>query len=637
MNANQGTPPASAPITAIDQVPPDTELGTLIEEFAKSETGIYISIQQAARQSVVQAQAALEKATKAKADAAADLAKLQAADASIRQQLQAVATPDAAIALSKQLTDSMIDLRHQDGAIAEAEEAFQLASKEMEHASAAASDADQLLATARAYQEDTESTTKERNKWKADLSGRLATLRDDAKAALTSPLYMEARDRVDGPTGNGGESSTSAAPATDEAPGVSTSEWGNQAASYDPGPTSEGTEVGDGDEATDPTEGNMQTPPSEATDEVPTGETATETATPVGPEIPVALRTRARARRKAEVDRRRKLWNEYKEFEDAFEVEEAKDGHAGKVEVARRALAAAERILRWYVGTAKERYDRALELLAPIAAAPPLAEPIPTDPEISEAQRDEEAFEELQASRLDASIQEDETGAAAQVKAQTAVSSPGPAAGSDAMTAGFEAGEAVADTPATGGDPSSAIAPSGPTRDTVLAATKALEDARADLASVTGAFVAANPGKDPTVDPTVKAADAKVKAKEQDLLRARANYLEKARPLDEWEVAVPDEAWRRLADFDEATAILCSLTTDSTGCPDWAPEGKAPAEMLLAVDQTERALVDALAAEASSFRTRRIYRLHAQKYHDKWSAAARSGPARGFSALRGDS
>jgi hypothetical protein len=219
-----------------------------------------------------------------------------------------------------------------------------------------------------------------------------------------------------------------------------------------------------------------------------------------------------------------------------------------------------------------------------------------------------------------------------------------------AAPAAAAAAAATGDQPDPGADPAAApapaeapAAPAAPaatptTRAAVIAATEALDTAQAEVDRLTAAFVTANPGSDPAGDPAVVAGVAAVTAAKAKLDDAEKAYLAKARPIDEWEIAVPDAAWRRLADFDEATEILCGLAVDAASppCPTPASKGSDPAAMLDALEKAERALVEALAAEATALRTRRIDRGQATAYHDRWSAAAQSAPTRSFSALRGD-
>lgn len=631
-----GPAAATAPGAPVEDPPP-----TLMLQFARAECLRFQTIQAAARKAVAEAQADLARATKAKAGAAAELARLQGVDANLRQQLQAVATPSAAVTLSGQLTDIMIALRHQAGAIAEAEEAAQLATNDLARAQAAASDAAALAASAEAREADAKSMSDQYNDWTKTLGGPLSSLAADAKAVLASAVYLGAKARVDGADG-GTPTTPGATPTPDPGvPGESGAGPGYEAPPKKEAGPAAAAAPADDDGAQAAETAAAQTPLAVAA--VAAG-TDSEGTPPAGPEIPDALRERARTRRRAEVERRRELRRQSAAFETELEAELLKTGFAGRTTVMRRRLSVAESLVRTYVGTARERYDRALELLAPIATAPPLTEPVPdldpNSPDIKDSLADEMAFGDAQARSQTDGIAQDVADTAAQIEAQSATvpgdSSKGTAPGAAPSVTGNPP-DAGADPAAPEPDPA-APATASSTRALVIAAAEALDAAQADLDRLTAAFVSASSGGDPAADPAVHAARDAVTAAKGELDDAQAAYLEKARPIDEWEIAVPDAAWRRLADFDEATEILCGLAVDagSPPCPMPAYKGSDPAAMVDALKKAERALVEALAAEATALRTRRIYRGQATTYRDRWSAAAQSAPTRSFSALRGD-
>jgi hypothetical protein len=94
--------------------------------------------------------------------------------------------------------------------------------------------------------------------------------------------------------------------------------------------------------------------------------------------------------------------------------------------------------------------------------------------------------------------------------------------------------------------------------------------------------------------------------------------------LTDWETAVPDTAWRNLADFEEAKRLLAALKSD-------------PAPLVTAMDTAEADLVTALLAAEKAERTVDLLERKALEAASKARFASGSLPRRMLGALRGDS
>jgi len=94
--------------------------------------------------------------------------------------------------------------------------------------------------------------------------------------------------------------------------------------------------------------------------------------------------------------------------------------------------------------------------------------------------------------------------------------------------------------------------------------------------------------------------------------------------LTGWETAVPDTAWRNLADFKAAKSLLTALQT-------------SPAALVTAMDAAEADLVAALLAAGKARRTLKFLGSEAEKTGSKFSFDAGILPRRVLGALRGDS
>jgi hypothetical protein len=282
----------------------------------------------------------------------------------------------------------------------------------------------------------------------------------------------------------------------------------------------------------------------------------TSAKTRVEADIPADLITRARQRRDQEQARVDRLRQEVETAEDALDnMLELTGGLAGASAKKRRAFDRAETSFGDYVLSAKQRFDRAIALLAPIAAAPALTA-------------------EEQARINDVTIKKNGSDAAAKEKDR-------------------DAAQAVVD------------------QNQVI-----LDDA-------TMTAIAA--GKDPASETPVQKAKTDLDTAEGKLNTAKNAYTTPMRKdLDTWEAAVPDAAWRRLADFQEADAILNDVKK-----PD-------PSALAKAMTDAESALADALDAEAAGAETTSFLQDSAQARDQRLGAASLSEPSLLFSALRGD-
>ncbi|MDQ3775214.1 MAG: hypothetical protein M3461_13105 [Pseudomonadota bacterium] len=134
--------------------------------------------------------------------------------------------------------------------------------------------------------------------------------------------------------------------------------------------------------------------------------------------------------------------------------------------------------------------------------------------------------------------------------------------------------------------------------------------------------------KDPETDPVdlaVIAAIAALDTANTTLDNAKTAFTADMQTLlTDWETAVPDTAWRNLADFEEATRLLIGLRTD-------------PAPLVTAMDDAEAALVAALSTAEKAGRTLSLLESEALKAASKARFDTGSLPRRALSALRGDS
>jgi hypothetical protein len=284
--------------------------------------------------------------------------------------------------------------------------------------------------------------------------------------------------------------------------------------------------------------------------------TYTDAKARVEADIPADLIARARDRRDQEAARVDRFRKEVEAAEDALDDELAANGGLpGATAKKRRGFGRAETAFGNYVLTAKQRFDRAMALLAPIPGAPALSA-------------------EEQARINQADIKQKGAAAAAKEKARD------------------DARATLADKQATLDDATMDAIAAGKKPEDVKAvkdATKERDDAVTDLAKKEGEYTAGM-----------------------------------RKDLDTWETAVPDAAWRLLADFQEANAILNDLKATD------------PAALAKAMVDAESDLAGALDAEAVSAEATSFLQDSAAARDDRLDASSRSEPPLLFSALRGD-
>lgn len=158
-----------------------------------------------------------------------------------------------------------------------------------------------------------------------------------------------------------------------------------------------------------------------------------------------------------------------------------------------------------------------------------------------------------------------------------------------------------------------------------LAAENERDDAAADLRKAQAALEAKELAKlaDPSVDTT---------AEEQDVTDAEATLQQKEddytpdlrAAVDTAEAAVPEAAWRTLAAFDEADAILDDL------------KGANPAKLASDATASEAALVAKLEAAAGTASAAAALAVAARARADRAAVLSRTEPDHVFAALRGD-
>jgi hypothetical protein len=172
-----------------------------------------------------------------------------------------------------------------------------------------------------------------------------------------------------------------------------------------------------------------------------------------------------------------------------------------------------------------------------------------------------------------------------------------------------------------------------PARTTAKTNTDPIEDARKEVDKARHALdaqIVTQIGND--VDKL--ATDPAVKAK-RDAIGAKATALKTAQDalaasgdkkvLDEWQIVVPDPAWRALIDYIDATSALDDLKTT------------APATLATALDTAENAYATALTAAAKAQRQADALTDVLSQRVERVDASSAALPARLLSAVRGDS
>jgi hypothetical protein len=130
---------------------------------------------------------------------------------------------------------------------------------------------------------------------------------------------------------------------------------------------------------------------------------------------------------------------------------------------------------------------------------------------------------------------------------------------------------------------------------------------------------------DPETDVAVMAAKTALATAQSNLASANTAFTSDMQTeLADWETAVPDTAWRNLADFEAAKRLLVGLETD-------------PAPMVTMMDTAEAELVAALIVAEKAGRTLSLLKSEALKAAAKARFDTGSFPRRALGALRGDS
>lgn len=136
--------------------------------------------------------------------------------------------------------------------------------------------------------------------------------------------------------------------------------------------------------------------------------------------------------------------------------------------------------------------------------------------------------------------------------------------------------------------------------------------------------LAADIDADPNTDPDVIAAEAALANAQDNLASAKTAFTSDMQAdLTDWETAVPDTAWRNLADFQEARRLLIALQM-------------SPPSLVTAMDAAEADLVEALLAPDKARRTLVLLRSESQKAASNLSFDTGILSRRVLSALRGD-
>jgi hypothetical protein len=130
---------------------------------------------------------------------------------------------------------------------------------------------------------------------------------------------------------------------------------------------------------------------------------------------------------------------------------------------------------------------------------------------------------------------------------------------------------------------------------------------------------------DPETDVAVTAAKAALATAQSNLASANTAFTSDMQTdLADWETAVPDTAWRNLADFEAAKRLLVALKTD-------------PAPLVTMMDTAEAELVAALIVAEKAGRTLSLLKSEVLKAAAKARLDTGSLPRRALGALRGDS
>jgi hypothetical protein len=131
---------------------------------------------------------------------------------------------------------------------------------------------------------------------------------------------------------------------------------------------------------------------------------------------------------------------------------------------------------------------------------------------------------------------------------------------------------------------------------------------------------------DPSTDPAVKAAQGLLDTSNTSLNTAKTAFTTDMKDdLASWETAVPDTAWRNLADFEAAKRLLVGLQADD------------PGPLVTTLDTAEADLVAALIAAEKADRTRAFLDSEVTRLSSQARFDAGSLPRRELGALRGDS
>jgi hypothetical protein len=159
-------------------------------------------------------------------------------------------------------------------------------------------------------------------------------------------------------------------------------------------------------------------------------------------------------------------------------------------------------------------------------------------------------------------------------------------------------------------------------RDTALADVSAKQ---ADLDKAILEALADDIDRDPATVAAVQTAQGALATAQGTLATAEGAYTADMRgDLDRWEAAVPDTAWQRLADFEEARAILTFLKDTD------------PAALATAMQTAEAAFAGALADVATNVRTERRLAAEAGALGARLTTERNAARQLQFAAIRGD-